>query len=96
MAATKEVLEKIEKLVRLAESDNEEEARTAAMQAARLMREHELTVVPKAEFERAVSEMREVRKEIAGARSQKMGNIIMGAIGGFLLAKTLKGGKLKV
>lgn len=42
-----DVIKKVEDLIALASSDNETEARNAAYQAAKLMREHELVIAPK-------------------------------------------------
>lgn len=50
------ILAKIEKLVALAtdtDDDDNEEARTAAVQAVRLMREHDLALVPKKDLDNA-------------------------------------------
>jgi hypothetical protein len=62
----KQIIDRVQKLVNLAQSveDGEptEEARTAAIQAVRLMNEHQLTVVPQVELEN-------VQKVIAGAQA---------------------------
>jgi hypothetical protein len=87
MASTHEVLEKVQKLVRLAASDNEEEARTAAMQATRLMKEHELVLVPRSEIERiekVIGDARELATTSKGEATQKM---MIGALAGFFFAK---------
>jgi hypothetical protein len=86
MAEGKDVLEKVGKLVALAQSDNEEEARTAAMQATRLMREHKLVVVPLAEIERIkvmVGEANALAKKYEGEGTRKM---MLGALAGYMLA----------
>jgi len=86
MAEGKDVLEKVGKLVALAQSDNEEEARTAAMQATRLMKEHKLVVVPLAEIERIkvmVGEANALAKKYEGEGTRKM---MLGALAGYMLA----------
>ncbi|MDE3097027.1 MAG: DUF2786 domain-containing protein [Chloroflexota bacterium] len=89
--ATQEVLAKVSSLVRLAQSDNEEEARTAAMQATRMMKEYRLVLIPEAEIERVktvVGEAQALAKQHEAAGTQKM---MIGAVVGVLL-----GGKLKL
>lgn len=82
-----EVLEKVGNLIRLSQSPNEEEARTAAMQATRLMAKHKLVLVP-------LSEIQRVKERIAGAealakeqKDAKMQNMLLGAAAGFFAAK---------
>lgn len=94
MATSDKVLEKVGDLVRLANSksddedeDGKEERRTAAMQATRLMKEHELVLVPKAEIDRVkkmIGDANALAKKYEGEAQQKM---LLGALGGFLLAK---------
>lgn len=85
------VLERVAQLVRLAQSDNEEEARTAAMQATRMMKEHRLVLIPESEIER-------VKKVVGDAQSlarqhEQTGtrNLAIGAVVGLML-----GGKTKL
>jgi hypothetical protein len=78
------IVEKVQKLVALATSDNEEEARTAAVQAARLMSEHKLVVVPKEDVERAQAFVAGVQKR---AKEEKMSNMALGAVLGVFLSK---------
>jgi Protein of unknown function (DUF2786) len=88
MAEGRDVLEKVGKLVALAQSDNEEEARTAAMQATRLMKEHKLVVVPLSEIERiqkVVGEANALAKKYEGEGTKKM---LLGAMAGYMLANT--------
>ncbi|HZZ54774.1 MAG TPA: hypothetical protein VFE26_10880 [Trebonia sp.] len=83
------VLEKATKLVALANSEEENEARTAAVQLARLMKSEELVLVPRSEIER-------VEKVIAGsiakateAKSAGLKQVAVGAVIGALLSKSL-------
>jgi hypothetical protein len=89
MATQTEVLERVGKLIKLAHSDNEEEARTAAMQATRLMQEHKLVVVPIDELERVqkvIGESQALAKRIADESNNKL---LMGLALGFFGAKNL-------
>lgn len=84
------VLEKVHNLVKLAASGDTEEARTAAVQATKLMKEHELVLVPRSELERvqkAINGSQELAKRAKEEATQKM--LIGGAIGLFL-SKQLK------
>lgn len=87
--ATEEVLAKVASLVRLAQGTDEEEARTAAMQATRMMKEYRLVLIPEAEIERVkkvVGEAQSLARQHEAAGTQKM---VIGAVVGALL-----GGKL--
>lgn len=87
-----EVLEKVGKLITLSQSDNEEEARTAAMQATRLMKEHKLVLVPQSEIDRiktVIGDANALAKRYEGEATQKM---LIGALAGFMVGK--KGGLL--
>jgi hypothetical protein len=84
------VLEKVHNLVKLAASAEGEEARTAAVQATKLMKEHELVLIPRSEIER-------VEKAIEGARAlarqqqnEGMQKMLIGGAVGLFLAKQLK------
>jgi hypothetical protein len=89
MSTQTDVLEKVGKLIKLAQSDNEEEARTAAMTATRLMQEHKLVVVPIDELERVqklIGESQALAKRITDEGNNKL---LMGLALGFLGAKNL-------
>lgn len=87
---TRKIIEKVTKLVTLAQSAGEEEARTAAMQAVKLMHEHKLTPIPQEDLERAMKFV-EGAKELANKNSsQKKKDMAIGAAIGFFLA----GGKV--
>jgi hypothetical protein len=92
MAAETKVLEKVGKLLKLANDGGgeSEEARSSAIQAVKLMKEHELVLVPKSEIDR-VSKLIEGANSLArqqkGEATQKL---ILGAVAGVLLAKQLK------
>jgi hypothetical protein len=84
------VLEKVHNLVKLAASGDTEEARTAAVQATRLMKEHELVLVPKTEIDRVekmVQGAQALARETKQDGTQKM---LIGGIVGMLLGKQLK------
>lgn len=60
------VIERVQKLIALAGSDNENEARNAAFIAVKLIREHNLTLVEEDSFEafrRTFNERRAARRE---------------------------------
>jgi hypothetical protein len=85
--AKKDVLQTVQKLVKLAQSENEEEARTAALTATRLMQEHRLVLVPQDELERVnrvIGEARELAEKYKGDKTQ---NMLVGALCGFMAAK---------
>jgi len=87
MASSDDVLKKVGDLIKLSHSDNEEEARSAAMQATRMMQEHKLVLVPQSELERVqrvIGEVRTLAKKHEGEGQQKM---LMGALLGFVAAK---------
>jgi|HubBroStandDraft_3_1064219.scaffolds.fasta_scaffold00119_24 hypothetical protein len=90
MPTESKVLEKAQKLVRLANSSEVEEARTAAVALARLMKEEELVLVPRSEIAR-------IEKVIAGAQAmahtqkgERNKTLALGAIAGVLLGKQFK------
>lgn len=84
-------LERVQKLVRLAASGDTEEARTAAMQATRLMKEHELVLVPRSEIERIERMVSGAQQLAESQKSEKMQNMAIGALAGFLFASKGKG-----
>jgi hypothetical protein len=88
MAST-EIVEKVQKLVALAQSQEKgeatEEARSAAVQVVRLMKENDLVIVPKADLEaahKAVEGAQLLRKEVKKA---KRDGLVMGFIGAQVL-----------
>ena len=87
MTTQTEVLEKVGKLVALAQSENEEEARNAAITATRLMKEHKLVLVPQLEIDRiktVIGEATALAKRHEGEATQKM---LIGALAGFMVGK---------
>lgn len=90
MAAT-ELLERVRNLVKLAADDeaSPEEARTAAFQAARLMSENDLTIVPKKELDQVVEKIDGMREELAQGRKRERVNMFMAAVGGWLASDYL-------
>jgi len=89
--ATKElqaVIEKVMNLGKLAlskdgDGDSSEEARTAAVKAIQLMKEHNLVVIPREEFDRVVAG----QKELAAANEKANRNLMMGLAIGFFGGK---------
>jgi hypothetical protein len=84
MAETKDILDKVGKLVALAQSDNEEEARTAAMQATRLMKEHRLVVMPLSELERVQKSIGEATALAAKHQKDATQKMMLGALAGYM------------
>lgn len=91
MSKDVKVLEKVASLVRLANgAPDTEEARTAAVQAMQLMKEHELVLVPKSELERVqkvVEGANALARQVKEEGTQKM---VLGAMAGLFLGKSLK------
>ncbi len=84
------VLEKVHNLVKLAAGGDTEEARTAAVQATKMMKEHELVLVPKSEIDRVqkmVEGAQALAREHKTEATQKM---LIGGLVGLLLSKQLK------
>jgi len=89
-ASDAKVLQKVHDLVKLAASGDTEEARNAAVSATKLMKEHELVLVPKAEIQR-VEKMVEGAQALAKQyKDEKMQNMLVGGVVGLLLSKQLK------
>lgn len=84
--SSRDALEKVQKLIRLATSDNEEEARSAAIQATRLMKEHELVLVPRSEIERIEKVIGEAQSLAASSKQESMQKMMLGALAGYLFA----------
>ena len=88
MASQKEnIVAKVMSTAKLAlsekEGENTEAARTAAMTAITLMKEHDLVVIPRSDLEKVV----EGRKEIAAAEEKANRNLLMGLAIGFFGGK---------
>jgi hypothetical protein len=87
-----DIIERVEQLVSLAGNNNEpNEAASAAMMAVRLMREHELTVLPKKDLEAAQQVINGAQELVKRAEDKANGRLVMGVIAGMLL-----GGKTKL
>lgn len=86
---TAKALRKVTDLVRLAhDNSNEDEARTAALTAVKLMAEHKLCVIPETEVERLrrlITDMQEARK-VSG--EEKMKQLGLGFVAGMMLSKS--------
>lgn len=87
MADSNDVLKKVGALIKLAQSDNEEEARTAAMTATKMMAEHKLVLVPQAEIDRIQTTIGEMRKASAKFESEGQQKMLIGALLGFVVSK---------
>lgn len=90
MATETKVLEKVGKLLKLAQDSDSEESRSAAMQAVTLMREHELVLVPKSEIDRVGKLIEGANALASRQKGEEMQKLALGAAVGFLLSKQLK------
>ena len=84
------VLKKVASLVKRAQhptSDDDEEARTAAMTATVLMKEHELVILPRSEIDRINEAIREATKLAKESKSEANNKLIMGVLAGMTLGK---------
>jgi hypothetical protein len=93
--ATSEVdvktVEKVQKLVALAaDGSNEQESASAMAQAVKLIKEHDLRIVSAAQLDHADKIVREARELVREAKAENRKQLMLGALGGFLLS----GGKL--
>src|SRR5271167_2482072 len=84
------VLETVGKLIALANGADEEEARTAAMQATKLMKQHELVLVPRAEIERVQKLVEGARALATTQKAETQQKMIIAGIAGMLLSKSFK------
>jgi uncharacterized protein (UPF0147 family) len=91
-AETEKVMRKVVDLIELAADDtgSPEESRTAAVQAIKLMKEHELVVMPSADVENIKQIAGEARQLQRQAREQRNQNMMLGAIGGFLASRFIR------
>lgn len=96
---SRKTVETVQHLIALAqdEATTEEEARSAALRAVRLMKENSLSVIggDAGEIERTLQGAKEAietaRKQVAHEKAQNQQKMILGAVGGFLLSKAIKG-----
>jgi|SRR5579872_2511097 len=80
------VLERVQHLVQLAVQNTEEqEARSAAMQAAQLMTEHDLVCVPRSQLEAAQKVVSGAQQLVKKAKQEKWTNMGIGLILGQVL-----------
>ena len=83
-----DVVKRVEELVALAtKNPEEEEARSAAVKAARLMQEHGLMCVSREDVERAKTVMGDAQEIIARAKKEKTTQMAIGAAIGLFLGK---------
>lgn len=81
-----DVLKKVHDLIKLSQSDNEDEARTAAMQATRLMAQHQLVLVPQSELDRVNEAVRDMQRKMDEAKDDGTKRMLIGAVLGFAAA----------
>lgn len=88
MATQTDVLEKVHKLIMLANDDvDSEESRNAATKALAMMKEHKLVLVPQTEIDRISTMIGDARALAAKQESAAMQKMALGAVAGFMLAK---------
>jgi|HubBroStandDraft_5_1064220.scaffolds.fasta_scaffold572190_2 cobalamin biosynthesis protein CbiD len=90
MTTDKKTLEKVGNLIKLANGADDEEARTAAIQAAKMMKEHELVLVPRSELERVQKVVQGAQALQATMQKEKLQNMAIGAMAGVFLGKQFK------
>lgn len=88
---SKAIVEKVQNLGKLALSTDEKgeptnEARNAAVQVMRIMKENELVVVPRSEIQRMVQGV----AELEAAKAEKQKNLLIGVALGYFGGKSLK------
>ena len=84
------VLKRVTALIQRAQSptgEDDEEARTSAMQAARMLKDHQLVVVPKSEIERVEQAIRHAHEIAKKSKDEAQQKLIMGVLGGLMLGK---------
>lgn len=81
-----DVLKKVQDLIKLSQSDNEDEARTAAMQATRLMAQHQLVLVPQSELDRVNGAIKDMQAQMQSAKDESTKRMLIGAVLGFAAA----------
>lgn len=88
------VLDRLKKLQALALDSDNEESRTAAVQAMRLIRDNKLVVVPETELAAATKAVQGARQDLVrvarAAKAQQNKQMIMGAGLGLLVSKFIK------
>jgi hypothetical protein len=84
---TEDIVERVQNLCRLAQNENENEARSAAMQAVRLMNEHELAFVPKAQLEHAMKAIQGAQELAKQAKAESTKNMLLGGLIGAFVGK---------
>lgn len=89
MPTESKTLQKAQKLVALANSAEEEEARTAAVQLARLMKEEELVLVPKSEIDRVNKVLGDATALAKQQQGEGMKKMMVGAVVGALILPKL-------
>jgi hypothetical protein len=82
-----DIVERVQNLCRQAQSDNENEARTAALLAVRLMNEHELSFVPKAELDKAMKAIEGAQVLAKQAKAENTKNMLLGGLIGAFVGK---------
>jgi hypothetical protein len=84
------VVEKVQKLVTLAQDDEDsEESRNAAMQVVRMLSENDLVIVPRADAERAERILAGARDLAKRVNEEGQKKLMLGLAVGFFGAKNL-------
>lgn len=90
-STTVDVLEKIEKLVALAQTDDKgkptEEARTAAVTAIKLLKDNDLVIVPREKLEAAEKAVEGAKAMRLEAKKAKRDGMLVGAALGLFAGK---------
>jgi hypothetical protein len=85
-----QTIDRVQKLVALAQSDDVEEARTAAVQATRLIHEQKLVCIPEEALERMTKEVQGSRAlATAQAKAEGQKNLLIGLALGFFGGKRI-------
>jgi hypothetical protein len=90
--ASKKTVDRVQDLVRLAadEATSDNEARTAALTAVRLMQEEGLTVVSAADLEDVRHRIGQARLKLKKAEDKANQKMMLGALGGIVAARFFK------
>lgn len=89
LSEQQQVLKRVSDLVRLAQDGETEEARTAAMQATRLMREHKLFIVPESEIQRIRTVIGDATALAEQHEREGTQKLLIGAVLGALVGRKL-------
>lgn len=90
--ASKKTVDRVQDLVRLAsdKATSEQEARTAALTAVRLMQEEGLTVVSSADLDDVQKRVKSLKAKLQKAEQNANQKMVLGALGGLVGARFFK------